>query len=476
MKLGLPAHGHPFTDVPGRVEAIKEHHFERMEKLRDASLAIGPADVVELSHEVFPERHWGVMAESETFAHLEHLRARPVTPSAGTTTASLDVPRRRRELTARGAGATVPAWPTISPPKPPALLQDLIRNACVNDGTPESGEEVRSADLLAGYLGYGGLDVETLRAAARSGAACSPGSRARDPTAPTLLLMGHTDVVPVNVDGWSRDPFAAEIVDGMVWGRGAVDMLNLTVDDGGRVPPPRCSRASSPRARCSYLAVADEEALGTWGAEYLVEHELDDVQRRLRGHRVGRLPDADHERARACRSWSRRRARSGRSITVRGTPGHASQPYRTDNALVTAAEVVRRIAEYRPEPRDRRHVAAASSRGSDCPTELRRRRIVSTSSIDGAAARSRAHRALVHAHDVRADGRARRHEDEHHPGPRRPRGRHPHAARPDAATVARELLIEAIGDLARQGRDHVERRPASTASPIDTPLWDALAA
>ena len=74
MELGLPAHGHPFDDVPGRVDAIKEHHEERMEKLRDASLAFGPATVVDLSHELFPERHWGVMAESETFAHLEHLR------------------------------------------------------------------------------------------------------------------------------------------------------------------------------------------------------------------------------------------------------------------------------------------------------------------------------------------------------------------------------------------------------------------
>jgi glyoxylase-like metal-dependent hydrolase (beta-lactamase superfamily II) len=74
VKLGLPAHGHPFDDVPGRVEAIKEHHYERMEKLRAASLALGPASVVTLSHELFPERHWGVMAESETFAHLEHLR------------------------------------------------------------------------------------------------------------------------------------------------------------------------------------------------------------------------------------------------------------------------------------------------------------------------------------------------------------------------------------------------------------------
>jgi hypothetical protein len=73
VKLGLPAHGHPFTDVPGRARAIQEHHAERMELLRDAGLAIGPATVPALSHEVFPKRHWGTMAESETFAHLEHM-------------------------------------------------------------------------------------------------------------------------------------------------------------------------------------------------------------------------------------------------------------------------------------------------------------------------------------------------------------------------------------------------------------------
>jgi glyoxylase-like metal-dependent hydrolase (beta-lactamase superfamily II) len=73
VRLGLPAHGHPFTDVPGRVAAIKQHHHERMEHLRDVSVALGPATVQQLSHELFPRRHWGVMAESETFAHLEHL-------------------------------------------------------------------------------------------------------------------------------------------------------------------------------------------------------------------------------------------------------------------------------------------------------------------------------------------------------------------------------------------------------------------
>ncbi len=73
VKLGLPAHGHPFDDVPGRVEAIKLHHQERMQQLHEASVALGPATVQQLCHEIFPRKHWGVMAESETFAHLEHM-------------------------------------------------------------------------------------------------------------------------------------------------------------------------------------------------------------------------------------------------------------------------------------------------------------------------------------------------------------------------------------------------------------------
>jgi glyoxylase-like metal-dependent hydrolase (beta-lactamase superfamily II) len=70
----LPAHGHPFTDLAGRVEAIKRHHVERCDKLREVSSAIGPATVEELSHHLFRKERWGGAAESETYAHLEHMR------------------------------------------------------------------------------------------------------------------------------------------------------------------------------------------------------------------------------------------------------------------------------------------------------------------------------------------------------------------------------------------------------------------
>jgi hypothetical protein len=70
----MPAHGQPFDDVAARTVAIKEHHEERLTKLRDVSAALGPTTVSELSHHLFRQARWGPMAESETYAHLEHLR------------------------------------------------------------------------------------------------------------------------------------------------------------------------------------------------------------------------------------------------------------------------------------------------------------------------------------------------------------------------------------------------------------------
>lgn len=74
VTLGLPAHGQPFTDVAGRVDDIKRHHNERLDLLRESSDQLGRAPVQAYMKQLFKERSWGPMAESETFAHLEHLR------------------------------------------------------------------------------------------------------------------------------------------------------------------------------------------------------------------------------------------------------------------------------------------------------------------------------------------------------------------------------------------------------------------
>lgn len=74
IKTVLPAHGHPFDDVAARADAIRVHHLQRLQTLREAMDELGPATVVDLSHKLFSPRVWGPMAESETYAHLEHLR------------------------------------------------------------------------------------------------------------------------------------------------------------------------------------------------------------------------------------------------------------------------------------------------------------------------------------------------------------------------------------------------------------------
>lgn len=75
VKIALPAHGHPFADLAGRAQDIKEHHAGRLQKLRSTSAELGrPASVMEMSTHLFSARAQGSMADSETFAHLEHLR------------------------------------------------------------------------------------------------------------------------------------------------------------------------------------------------------------------------------------------------------------------------------------------------------------------------------------------------------------------------------------------------------------------
>jgi len=228
------------------------------------------------------------------------------------------------------------------------LLTHLIRNACVNDGTPESGHEARSVDVLRQYLGEAGFEFETYAPMpGRESLVCR--IEGTDPSAPSLLLMGHTDVVPVNPDGWSRDPFGGELVDGFVWGRGAVDMLNLTATQAVAMKY-LAQRGFRPRGTLIYLAVADEEARGTWGADHLTTYESDAVKAdyvltESGGFQVPtvngpRLPVLVEEKG---AFWAR--------IVTRGVPGHGSQPYKTDNALVTAADVVQRIASYRPPAR-----------------------------------------------------------------------------------------------------------------------------
>ncbi|MGI9667322.1 MAG: M20/M25/M40 family metallo-hydrolase, partial [Acidimicrobiia bacterium] len=225
--------------------------------------------------------------------------------------------------------STTPRWVDDAVP----LLIELIQNACVNTGDPESGGEIRSVRSIQKYLGEDGVVVEPLPGRA-SVIYRIPG---KSPDAPRLLLIPHLDVVPANEEDWSVPPFAGADMDGFVWGRGTVDMLNVTAAMVVVFRAMRDGLVPTPAGDVILAAVADEEAGGTYGAAHLVEHHWDLVAcdfvltevagPTLRGADTSSLPVTVAEKGPA---W--------RQMTAHGIAGHGSQPYARSNAVLTLSE------------------------------------------------------------------------------------------------------------------------------------------
>src|SRR4029077_9513814 len=148
------------------------------------------------------------------------------------------------------------------------LLQTMIRNQCVNDGRLESGGEVKKAKTLGAYLARPGMDITQYESRPGRGSMALR-IEGSDKQAPSLLMMGHIDVVPADPNGWTRDPFCGDLIDGEIWGRGAIDMLSITVTMAVAVKN-LLREGWKPKGTLIFSGMADEEALGTWGAEWLV--------------------------------------------------------------------------------------------------------------------------------------------------------------------------------------------------------------
>jgi acetylornithine deacetylase/succinyl-diaminopimelate desuccinylase-like protein len=207
------------------------------------------------------------------------------------------------------------------------LLQELIRNRCVNDGSPQSGDEHRSVATLQAYFGREGEIFEP-----------APGRQSlifrvegADPEAPDLALVPHLDVVPVDPAGWSVDPFAAEIVDGFVYGRGAVDMLNVTAAMAVAARP-YVRGEIVPRGDLVFVAAADEEAGGRLGAKPMVEQRWDLVGAQYVLTEVA-YPALEYSAAPAIPVSVGEKGGFWSVLRTTGRPGHGSTPYRADNAL-----------------------------------------------------------------------------------------------------------------------------------------------
>jgi acetylornithine deacetylase/succinyl-diaminopimelate desuccinylase-like protein len=239
-------------------------------------------------------------------------------------------------------------------------LRALIRIPSVNPpgdpdaaaGRDSTGGETAAATYCAEVLTAAGIGAQVLEAAPGRGSCFArlPASVANP--APPILLLSHVDVVPVDLESWSRDPFGGELVDGVIWGRGAVDMKQMVAMELSVIIA--LARTGGERSRdVIFAAVADEEAGGAFGAAHWARerpdlfsgadgrpaavalNEVGGYSMTVRGKRVYAIQVAEKGII-----WTRLRST--------GTAGHGSMPH-PDNAAIKLAEAVTRLART-PHP------------------------------------------------------------------------------------------------------------------------------
>lgn len=218
------------------------------------------------------------------------------------------------------------------------LLRELIQNACVNTGEITSGDEIRSVRTIQEFLGERGTVIEPHPGRA-SVVFRIPGT---DPSAPKLLLIPHLDVVPATVADWSRDPFEGIEADGVVWGRGAVDMLNVTAAMVVIFRWVKDALIPQPVGDLILACVADEEAGGAYGAKHLVDDHWDLVACDYVLTEVA-SPSLGTGAATALPVTVAEKGPMWRTMSARGTAGHGSQPYGRQNAVLILSDVFAKV-------------------------------------------------------------------------------------------------------------------------------------
>jgi len=232
------------------------------------------------------------------------------------------------------------------------LLRDLIRIPSINPPPPDAPDgELLAARHIAAVLDDAGIPAEIVEPVDGRGSVIAS-LHGDGSGGPPLLLLGHLDVVPAPPERWTHDPFAGDVADGYVWGRGAVDMKNLVAMEmtvlrllaaearaAGRDP------ASDPIPGLTrdirFAATADEEAGGLAGIHWLVEERPESLAAAAAINESGAVATTIDGR----RFYPIGVAEKGYAVyrvSVLGTWGHGSMP-RDDNAAVRAAQVVARL-------------------------------------------------------------------------------------------------------------------------------------
>jgi acetylornithine deacetylase/succinyl-diaminopimelate desuccinylase-like protein len=230
------------------------------------------------------------------------------------------------------------------------LLSRLIQV----DTTNPPGNETAAAELLRDYLEANGLECELY---ARTPERANVVTRIRGTgDGPSLLLLGHTDVVLADPAEWSVPPFSGEVRGGEVWGRGALDMKSEVAANAVAIAS-LAREGFRPAGDLIFAATADEEVGDGFGLEWLCEAHPEVVRCDFAINEGG----GDRLRLDGTTYWicaTAEKMSAPFRITVRGRSGHASMPGIADNALVKAARLVERIAGYEPPREIQQEVAA----------------------------------------------------------------------------------------------------------------------
>ena len=224
------------------------------------------------------------------------------------------------------------------------LLQELIRLDTVNP----PGNETQVAELLRDYLAENGVESELYaKVPERANLIARIPGRG---DGPSLLFLSHTDTVVADPSKWQVDPWAGELRDGEIWGRGALDMK-------GEVAASAVMLASlkregfEPAGDLIFVAAADEEVgEGPFGLPWLCENHPDAVRSDYAlNEGAGERIEIGGKAFYLCSTAEK--MSSPFRLLVHGRAGHASMPGIADNALAKAAPLIECLAAYRPEPR-----------------------------------------------------------------------------------------------------------------------------
>jgi acetylornithine deacetylase/succinyl-diaminopimelate desuccinylase-like protein len=224
------------------------------------------------------------------------------------------------------------------------ILRDLIRFESVNDGTGQGKGERAAAEYVAGKLAEVGLEPQVFEAA-RNRTSVVARVEGEDRSRGALLIHGHLDVVPAEPKEWTYDPFAAEVADGCVWGRGAVDMLDMNAMTLAVVRD-RLRTGRKPPRDVVLAFVADEEAGGVFGAQWLVENKPELFEGCTEAiSEVGGFSLSVNDDLRLYMIETAQKGMAWMRLTATGTAGHGSM-INHDNAVTKLCEAVARVGAH----------------------------------------------------------------------------------------------------------------------------------